>query len=180
VAELLAGRPEAAEARLRRGYGRLEEMGEKALLAGTAAMLARVLHGQGRLEEASEVCGVSEEAAAEDDVAAQAGWRGVRAMLLAGQGRHEEAQRLAAEAVGLAAGTDFPAVHAEALTHLAVALAQGGRTQEAGAALRGAVGLHRRKGDVVSARAASARLRTGDDDQRTEAGHAAIRDHDAR
>ena len=42
LVELLAGDPAAAEALLLVGYGRLEEMGEKSLLATTAAMLARV------------------------------------------------------------------------------------------------------------------------------------------
>ena len=39
LVEMLAGEPAAAEARLRWGYERLERMGEKALLASTAAML---------------------------------------------------------------------------------------------------------------------------------------------
>ena len=41
VVEMLAGRPEVAEARLRGGYERLEAMGERAVLATTAALLAR-------------------------------------------------------------------------------------------------------------------------------------------
>ena len=46
--------PAAAEARLRSGYERLEEMGEKALLATTAAMLAQAVYAQGRHDEAAE------------------------------------------------------------------------------------------------------------------------------
>ena len=37
------------------GYERLEEMGEKSLLATTAAMLAEAVHAQGRYEGGSDV-----------------------------------------------------------------------------------------------------------------------------
>ena len=43
IVEVLCGIPDAAEARLRAAFEQLEAMGEKALLADTAAMLARVL-----------------------------------------------------------------------------------------------------------------------------------------
>ena len=155
---MLADRPAAAEARLRSGYARLQEMGEKALLAGTAAMLAQVLYAQARHEEAAEFCRVSEEAAAEDDLPAQVGWRAVLAKLLAAQGRLEEAEALAAEAVRLAERTDFLTVHAEALLYLGSVLRQGDRSDEADAAIRAALVLYRRKGDVVSAEHARSRL----------------------
>ncbi len=61
---MLAGRPEVAEARLRGGYERLEEMGERAVLATTAALLARAIEAQGRDEEADHYCRVSRETAA--------------------------------------------------------------------------------------------------------------------
>ena len=46
------GRPRPAA----RGYEALEAMGEKALLATTAAMLAQALYAQGRYDEAAELC----------------------------------------------------------------------------------------------------------------------------
>ena len=138
LVEMLAGEPAAAEARLRWGYERLEQMGEKALLASTAAMLAQVLYAQGRHDEAAELCGVSEEAAAEDDISAQIGWRSVRAKLLAGEGRADEAQALADEAVRLAERTDFLTLHADALLDLGEVLSAGGRADEADAACGGA------------------------------------------
>jgi len=146
---MLAGDPAAAEARLRSGYERLEQMGEKALLASTAAMLAQALYAQGRHDEAAQVCDVSAVAAAEDDISAQIGWRGVRAKLLAAE-HWDEAHALATEAVRLAGRTDFLTIHAEALVDLAEVLRQGGRADEADAALAAALALFERKGDLAS------------------------------
>jgi tetratricopeptide (TPR) repeat protein len=160
LVELLAGRPEAAEARLRQGYERLEEMGEKALLASTAVMLAQALFVQGRHSEAAEFCRVSEEAAANEDLSAQVGCRAVRAKLLALEGRLKAAEASAAEAVRLGKRTDFLTLHADALVDLGEVLSQSGRSDEADGALREALELYRRKGDAVSAGRARSRLDT--------------------
>ena len=149
LVEMLAGEPAAAEARLRWGYERLEQMGEKALLASTAAMLAQALYAQGRHDEAAQVCDVSEEAAAADDISAQIGWRSVRAKLLAAE-RWDEAYALATEAVRLAERTDFLTIHADALVDLAEVQRQGGYGDEAEASLAEALELFERKGDVAS------------------------------
>jgi predicted ATPase len=150
LVERLAGDPAAAAARLRAGYDRLEEMGERALLASTAAWLAHALLAQGLTEEAERFCRVSEEAAPEGDLTAQLGWRGVRARLLAAEGRMEEAQGRALEAVRLAEQMEFPTLHADALRDLADVLHEAGRPEEAEAAEQAALDLYRRKGDVVS------------------------------
>jgi class 3 adenylate cyclase/tetratricopeptide (TPR) repeat protein len=164
LVELLAGQPSAAEARLRAGYERLAQMGEKALLASTAAMLAQALYAQDRLEEAAQVCEVSEQAAADHDISAQVGWRAVRAKLLAPE-RWDEAHELAKEAVRLAERTDFLTIHADALVDLAEVLRRGGRADEAAASLAAAQELFERKGDVASA----ARVRAlQEDNPRTE------------
>ena len=149
--ELLAGMPDAAEARLRAGFEQLTAMGEKALLADTAGMLARVLLDGGRCEEADAVCAVAQDAAADEDLTAQIVWRGARARLLATGGRLEEAETLAREAVRLAEDTDFLASRADALTDLGRVLAEAGREDEAEAVLAEASALYARKGDVVSA-----------------------------
>jgi DNA-binding SARP family transcriptional activator/class 3 adenylate cyclase len=149
LVEMLAGEPAAAEARLRWGYQRLEQMGEKALLASTAAMLAQALYAQGRYDEAARVCDVSQEAAAPDDISAQIGWRSVCAKLLAAE-RWDEAHALATEAVRLAERTDFLTIHAEALVDLAEVQRQGGRVDDADASLAEALELFERKGDVAS------------------------------
>jgi Flp pilus assembly protein TadD len=133
-------------------------MGEKALLAGTAAMLAEILYAQGRHEQAADFCRASEDAAAKEDLTAQVGWRGVRAKLLAEEGRGDEAGELAAEAVRLGERTDFLTVHGAALLDLGTVLRRGGRADEADAAIRAAVELFRRKGDVVSAERAELAL----------------------
>ena len=52
MVEILAGDHAQAEERLQLGFARLDEIGEKALLATTAALLARVTYAQGRYGEA--------------------------------------------------------------------------------------------------------------------------------
>jgi tetratricopeptide (TPR) repeat protein len=151
MVELLAGLPDAAEARLRAGYEQLTAMGEKALLADTAGMLARVLLDGGRLAEADAVCAVGQAAAAAEDPTAQIVWRGARARLLAAGGRLEEAEALAREGVRLAEGTDFLASRADALVDLGRVLGQAGREPEVEAILAEASALYEQKGDVVSA-----------------------------
>jgi len=151
MVELLAGLPDAAEARLRAGYEQLTAMGEKALLADTAGMLARVLLDGGRLAEADVVCAVAQDAAADEDLTAQIVWRGARARLLADGGRREAAEALAREGVRLAEDTDFLVSRADALTDLGTVLGAAGREDEADAVLAEASALYARKGDVVSA-----------------------------
>jgi class 3 adenylate cyclase/tetratricopeptide (TPR) repeat protein len=147
-----------AEAVLRTGYARLEAMGEKALLADTAAMLARVIAEQGRFEEAWALTEAAEDAAAADDLSAQIMWRAVRAGLLAQQGELSEAKRLSAEAVELAARTDWLTDWADALLSQGQVLRAAGDTQEARDALQSAIDLYGRKGNEVGARRARSLL----------------------
>src|SRR4029079_6726755 len=111
---LLSGDAAGAEAVLRAGYDRLSEMGEKALLASTAAMLAHSILEQERPDEAWELTQVAAEMAADDDMSAQIGWRSVRARILARRGEIPEAKRLSAEAVEMAGRTDWLSEHADA------------------------------------------------------------------
>ena len=120
LVELLAGEPAAAEAQLRAGYEKLEEMGEHTLIATTAAMLAQAVSPRaGRRRRRASAIAAD---AADDDVPTQAMWRGVRARLLAAEGRAEAAAALARDAVALAERTDFPTVHADARLDLAAVL----------------------------------------------------------
>jgi tetratricopeptide (TPR) repeat protein len=149
--ELLAGRPEAAEERLRLGYGRLEEMGEKAFLATTAAMLAQAVYAQDRYEEAEEFCEVSQRTAAAADVLTQIMWRGVRAKIRARQNQMEDADLLAREALQLAEQTDWLNHQGDALLDRAEVLRLQGRSIQADEAAREGIAIYERKGNVVSA-----------------------------
>jgi class 3 adenylate cyclase/tetratricopeptide (TPR) repeat protein len=159
--ELLAGEPAVAEQRLRRAYDRLDQMGEKALLASTAAMLAESLYLQGRLEEAGRFCRASRDAAAPDDLSAQAEWRGVQARIFARRGETDEAITLAEEAVELIAETDVLRHRGDALLDLGEVLRLGGQPVEAEAAVRTALRLYEQKGDLVSAARARSQLGAG-------------------
>jgi class 3 adenylate cyclase/tetratricopeptide (TPR) repeat protein len=151
--EMLAGHPENAERILRRGYRKLEEMGEKTLLSTTAAMLAQAAYAQGRLEEAEQFCAVSEETAAGDDLTTQVVWRCVRGKILAGQGRGKAGAALAREAISLVERTDLLTDRGDALLDLVevLNLAQTRAPEETERLVLEALALYERKGNIVSA-----------------------------
>ncbi len=156
--EMRAGRPDLAEVGLRLGYEELERMGERDLLATTAALLAQAVYAQDRLEEADELCRVSESIAAEEDVATQVFWRGVRARICARRGDVEEAVALGRHAVRISEPTDLLLVRADALFDLEEVMRLGGRQDDAQSAARAALELCELKGDAVSAARARSRL----------------------
>jgi ATP/maltotriose-dependent transcriptional regulator MalT len=84
--ESLAGRPEAAEERLQRGYRALERMGETGARSNLAADLAHALVAGGRHEEARRFADLSRALAAREDVYAQVRWRAATARALAADG----------------------------------------------------------------------------------------------
>ena len=155
---LLSGDAAGAEAVLRGGYGRLSEMGEKALLASTAAMLAHSLVEQGDLNDAWEFTQVAETAAGVDDLSAQIGWRSVRARILARQGEIPEAKRLSTEAVALAGRTDWLSEHADALLAQADVLGLARERAAKADALHGAIALYEKKGNTIGAQRARSML----------------------
>jgi class 3 adenylate cyclase len=146
---LAGGDAPAAEAVLREGYERLLRMGEKALLADTAIMLARAVREQGRHDEAWELTRVAEEAAASDDLGVQITWRTERALLLAEGGPGIEAKRLSAEAVRLAAETDWLSDRGDALLAQAKVLTAAGDPGAAREALLEATALYESKGNMI-------------------------------
>ena len=113
------------------GFETLEALGERGILSTVAAYLAETLYVLGRDEEAVRSREVSEEAAADDDLASQILWRSARAKAAARQGRSGEAEGFARDAVALAEGTDAIGLHADALASL------GDRARRAGARRRG-------------------------------------------
>jgi tetratricopeptide (TPR) repeat protein len=174
LVEMLGGRPETAERRLRLGYEKLERMGERGLLATTAAMLAQALYAQGRYDEAGSQCGVSEASAPQEDFVTHVMWRGVRAKLLARAGHFDAATALARDALGLIERTDLLTHHGDALLDLAEVLRLGERRGDADDPAREALALYKRKGNLVSAERARSGLelrRAGDS---TEVDDAAV------
>jgi class 3 adenylate cyclase/tetratricopeptide (TPR) repeat protein len=156
-----AGKPEVAEERLRRAYDALEEMGEKTLLATTAAYLAQAIYAQDRLDEASHFGQMSRKVAVDEDFSAQVVGMGVSAKILARQGRGDEAATLAREAVELAASTDFLTHRGEAFLDLAEVLQLNGQPAEAEIALRAGLEFFERKEDLVSGERTRMRLEQG-------------------
>jgi predicted ATPase len=152
--ELLAGDPAASETALRRGYEIAAVIPAHA--SPIAALLAEAVLAQGRYDEAEEFARIAEDGAY--DIDSQIRWRRVRAKLEADSGDLERAVELAREAVELAGRTDVPNLHAGALIDLAEVLHLSGRSAEADAAIREAVMLYERKGNVVSAERATALL----------------------
>jgi predicted ATPase/class 3 adenylate cyclase len=156
--EILAGDLTRAEQRLALGLERLEEMGEKAFVSSSAALIAEVLYQQGRQEDAARFVDRSKETAAPDDLAAQITWRMVQAKLLTTTGHMEDAETLARHAVALAAETDWSTYHAAACVALGEVLRECGRPEEAETAIREALSLYGAKENVVAVKEVQALL----------------------
>jgi class 3 adenylate cyclase/tetratricopeptide (TPR) repeat protein len=149
--ELLAGRPEAAEAFSRRACESFERMGNHGHWVTVAVGLAEAILVQGRLDEASILIERIPDWAIADDMDPQIGWRRLKARLLAQRGDFETAESLGREAVELAARGDYIDMHARALADLGEVLRLAGRTKESVAELEHAVRLFERKGNLVLA-----------------------------
>jgi class 3 adenylate cyclase/tetratricopeptide (TPR) repeat protein len=152
--ELLAGNPAAAEAELRRGYETLSAIGEVSWLSTVAGILAEAIYVQGRYEEARRFTGISEQAAAADDVYSHVLWRSVRAKVLAREGETAAALRLARAAAALAETTDFLHLRWHEMMSRAETFRLAGRRTDADAAACAAVRVAEEKGNLVGARLA--------------------------
>lgn len=151
---MLVGEPAAAEAHLRLEYEFLEGLGERRILASTAAKLARAIAAQGqhRYDEALDLLAISREAAAGEDPSAQVVGQGLSARIRADRGLHQEAVELARSAATLAAQADLLSEHADTLLDLAYVLTAAGMIPEAQAAATQALHLYQRKGNLPGAR----------------------------
>jgi len=156
--ELLAGDPSTAAELGAAGCRLLEELGAQSYLSTAAGTLARALYALDRLDEADAWTVRAEELGASDDAFTQLVWRQVRAKVLARRGQHAESERLAREAVAIGEGTEFVTGQGDANADLAEVLLLGGRRDEAVAALETAIERYERKGNLVSAQRARARL----------------------
>jgi class 3 adenylate cyclase/tetratricopeptide (TPR) repeat protein len=106
--EELAGSPSEATAILRWAFGELREMGITSTTSTVAAFLADALAAEGSMEDAIHFSKVSEQHAADFDVATQVMWRVARANATGNP-------TLAREAVELADPTDYTDIKARAL-----------------------------------------------------------------
>jgi DNA-binding SARP family transcriptional activator len=151
---MLGGDPASAERYLKLEFDSLHQMGERRLLATTAATLARAIAAQGpsRYDEAMQLIARSQEAAAHEDLSAQAIGVGLHARILADRGRYREAEELARSAVAISAQTDLLSEHADTLLELSHVLAAAGQVSEAHSAATQALELYQRKGNLPGAR----------------------------
>jgi class 3 adenylate cyclase/tetratricopeptide (TPR) repeat protein len=163
-AELLAGRPDLAEAVLRADYEALDAMGEQNYISTIGAWLAEAVRRQGRNDEATELIDRSAEVATDDDVISQALIRSVRSKVAAHRGDLVTADRLADEAIALLRDTDELAALGDALVDRADVLALSGRAAAAIAiAEEGAAVLREKAARPLERRALAVleRLRSG-------------------
>ena len=98
------------------------------------------------------------ELAVADDADAQIGLRRVRARLPAETGDLADAEGVAREAVARAEAVDYLESRAQALSGLAEVLSIAGKLDEAADAFERAAAVHERKGNLVLAARARARL----------------------
>ena len=96
----------------------------------------------------------------EGDADAEIHWRRVRSKILARRGHIEPALSFATEAVDLARATDDLTKRGKALMDLASVLEAAGRPTEAIRVIREALDVFERKGHVVLANVARARLQS--------------------
>jgi Flp pilus assembly protein TadD len=101
---------------------------------------------------------LSDRLAAPDDLASQWQWRVSQAKVLADRDRLSEAETLARAAVSLSDRTDWLMWRGDARMSLAYVLRKARRSGEATTALREALELYERKGDVADASKARAEL----------------------
>jgi class 3 adenylate cyclase/tetratricopeptide (TPR) repeat protein len=156
--EFLAGDPAAAAEFGAEGWRLYLELGEQGFRPLSAGYQAQALYALDRLEEAEVWARRAKELGATDDAWKEILWRQVRAKLLARRGEHAEAGRLARQAVAICDETEMLNVQGDAYADLAEVLLLAGKPETAAAALEEAIERFERKGNVVSAQRARARL----------------------
>jgi class 3 adenylate cyclase/tetratricopeptide (TPR) repeat protein len=152
--KMLAGDPHGAVEVLTEGYEYLERIEDRDPLL--AAFLAQASYANGQFEEAERK---SELAASSGFPLARDLGKGVLSKVRARQGRLDQAERMVREAVASFEATDLLIDHATTLMDLAEVLRLAGRMEEAASAVRDALDLFERKGDIVSAGKARSAIR---------------------
>jgi class 3 adenylate cyclase/tetratricopeptide (TPR) repeat protein len=156
--ELWADDPAAAAEFGAAGLRLFEDLGELGFLSTAAGYLAQALYALDRLDEADAWAARAIQLGGSDDTVTQMLSREVRAKVLARRGEHAEAERLAREAVAIGEGTDALNWQGDANADLAEVLLISRKADEAAAALEQALERYERKGNVVMAGRARARL----------------------
>jgi len=158
LVEMRAGDPVAHEREARVGYEILDRIGDVGHLSSAAPDLGDAVYGQGRYEEALEIAEFSRTITIAGDVDAEVRGIGLLAKSRARLGGLDEAEAMAADAVRLAAATDYLELHAYALMNQAEVLTLAGRSTDAAASVRAAIDLFGRKGNIVAQGRAKALL----------------------
>jgi tetratricopeptide (TPR) repeat protein len=156
--ELWAGDPAAALGFATEGFRLNEALGERIFLSGAAGSMAQALYALDRLDEADDWAARAADLDTSNEVSNGMLWRQVRAKVLARRGGHAEAERLARDAVAMGDETESLNRQGDANADLAEVLLLCGERDEAVAALETAVERYERKGNLVSAQRARARL----------------------
>ena len=156
--ELLAGDVDAAERHLREAAETLERGRDWGHFVSVAPLWAQALLEQGRANEAEAPLQLTAEWIIDDDSDAQISFNLARAKLAAVKGDATGAEELARRAVERAARGDDLNSHARALAAHGDTLDLNRRPDDAAAALRGALALYERKGNVVAAEQVRERL----------------------
>jgi class 3 adenylate cyclase/tetratricopeptide (TPR) repeat protein len=149
--ELLAGAPARAESVARASLQAFEAMRNRNQGSTAAAFLGLALVDQGRDDEALEYADLAASWAMADDNTSHVSQLAIRARVLAGRGERAAAEAAARDAMARSGATDDPWLRCDALESLAFVLEHAGRSQQAADALRDALVLHERKGNVVAA-----------------------------
>jgi class 3 adenylate cyclase/tetratricopeptide (TPR) repeat protein len=156
--ELWAGDPVAAAQFGAEGFRLHEELGDPGFLSNAAGTLALAIYALDQLDEADAWARRAEELGSSDDADKEMLWRRVRAKVLARRGEHADGERLALEAVAICDETDRLDAQGDAYADLAEVLLLAGQRDEAVTALETALERYERKGNLVSAQRARARL----------------------
>ncbi len=156
--ELLAGDPAAAVELGEEGCRLFDELGEKNWQAYTAGRMAQALYALDRLNECEAWARRTAQLGGSDDALAQMFSGQAEAKVLARRGQLADAERLARHAVAIGEETDMLEAQADAYADLAEVLIFAGRPTEASESLTQALQRYERKGNLVSAQRAQARL----------------------
>jgi predicted ATPase/transcriptional regulator with XRE-family HTH domain len=156
--EAIAGNLAAAEDQLKAGNDMLEAMGEHGFRATVVAKLADLAYAQERFGEAEQLTQQAKQAAAPDDIDAQARWRATKAKLLAHHGQFSTAKQLVDQAEALIAPTSWAVLQAEILVAKAHVAQLAGSYHEAASHLRAAQGIYQDRQALALAATAEAAL----------------------